>query len=83
METRHSDNDEVYRFDGFTVLTKERLVKKDGTVLHLRPQVFDLVLSKNSIRVLAGVRIDARDTLADANRFRSIFVSRPFRCGVG
>src|SRR5205807_10349547 len=41
---RFSGNDDVYRFASFTVLAKERLLKKDGSVLQVRPQVFDLLL---------------------------------------
>src|SRR5215471_18050642 len=60
--------------------------QKNGTdALHVIERiefqaVNDRVPSKNSIRFAAGIRIDARDTLADANRFRSILVSHPLRC---
>ncbi len=38
------DNEQMYRFDGFSVSSQERVLTKAGVVLPVRPQVFDLLV---------------------------------------
>jgi DNA-binding winged helix-turn-helix (wHTH) protein len=44
MAASFGNNDEVYRFESFTVAAEGRLVQKAGRVVRVRPQVFDLLL---------------------------------------
>src|SRR2546428_1595426 len=53
--TPPADEPGIYRFESFWVSAHERLLRKAGVILHVRPQVFDLllILLQNAGRVVS------------------------------